>query len=69
MFKSSSSTMVTRLCDWKRVIKKYIQQERGLRLVRNASKKTVLQTDTGELVEYTQANKIIVSKELGKLIP
>lgn len=31
--------------------------------------KTVLQTDTGELVEYTQANKIIVSKELGKLIP
>ena len=30
---------------------------------------TVLQTDTGELVEYTKANKIIVSKELGKFIP
>ena len=32
------------------------------------SKKTVLQTDTGELVEYTKALERIMLKELGKII-
>ena len=30
--------------------------------------KTVLQTDTGELVEYTKALERIMLKELGKII-
>ena len=32
------------------------------------SKKTVLQTDTGRLVEYTKALERIMLKELGKII-
>lgn len=35
---------------------------------KNLYNKTVLITDSGSLVEYTKAYKIIKSKELGKMI-